>query len=102
MGVSLEAVMKSEIPVQNRTERPAERRERLEKSLEAGLEDSFPASDPINIVQSAPSAADLREAAASGASLGGAGRPAPVVPAGLDAACFPRTWPVTGSMRRWS
>jgi hypothetical protein len=54
MGVSLEAVMKSEIPVQNRTERPAEWRGRLEKSLEAGLEDSFPASDPINIVQLPP------------------------------------------------
>src|SRR5262249_30049822 len=34
--------------------------------------------------------------------LGAGGRPAPLVPAGLDAACFPRTWPVTGSMRRWS
>jgi len=31
---------------------------------------------------------------------GPAGRPAPVVPAGLDAACFPRTCPVTGSIRR--
>jgi hypothetical protein len=46
--------MKSEIPVQNRPERPAEQRGRLEKSLEAGLEDSFPASDPINIVQPPP------------------------------------------------
>jgi hypothetical protein len=54
MGVSLEAVMKSEIPVQNRPERPAGRRERLENPWKRG----FPASDPINIVQSAPSAAD--------------------------------------------
>jgi hypothetical protein len=66
MGVSLEAVMKSEIPVQNRPERPAERRERLEKSLEAGLEDSFPASDPINIVQPLPAPPTL-----GGRRLGG-------------------------------
>ena len=33
-------------------------RERLERSLEEGLEDSFPASDPINVVQPPPTSAD--------------------------------------------
>jgi hypothetical protein len=33
-------------------------RARLERSLEEGLEDTFPASDPINVVQPPPSPAD--------------------------------------------
>jgi hypothetical protein len=33
-------------------------RERLERSLEEGLEDSFPASDPINVVQPPPTPTD--------------------------------------------
>jgi hypothetical protein len=36
----------------------AERRQRLEKSLESGLEDTFPASDAISAVQPLPSAPD--------------------------------------------
>jgi len=40
----------------------AERR-RLEKSLEQGLEGTFPASDPINVVQPPPSALDKKEPA---------------------------------------
>jgi hypothetical protein len=55
-----ETLTKSEVPAENRPETPAERRERLEKSLETGLEDSFPGSDPINIVQPSPTAADRR------------------------------------------
>jgi hypothetical protein len=57
--------MSKETAVDNRAEKPrpetpAERRERVEKSLESGLEDSFPGSDPINIVQPAPSVEDRR------------------------------------------
>jgi hypothetical protein len=33
----------------------------LEKSLERGLEDSFPASDPINVTQPPPSARDKKK-----------------------------------------
>ncbi|HEY2230271.1 MAG TPA: hypothetical protein VGI22_21525 [Xanthobacteraceae bacterium] len=58
MGTSRETVAKNEVPARNRPETPAERWERLEKSLETGLEDSFPASDPLNIVQPPPTAAD--------------------------------------------
>ena len=35
-------------------------RRRLEKSLEEGLEDSFPASDPINVIQPPPSIQDRK------------------------------------------
>jgi hypothetical protein len=37
----------------------AERR-RLDKALEEGLEESFPGSDPVNVVQPAPSPQDRR------------------------------------------
>jgi hypothetical protein len=35
-------------------------RRRLERSLEEGLEDTFPASDPINVIQPPPSPTDKR------------------------------------------
>ena len=41
-----------------RRENPVERRERLEKSLEAGLEDTFPGSDAVNVIQPAPTIFD--------------------------------------------
>ncbi len=37
------------------------RRERLERSLEAGLEGTFPASDPINVTQPPPTKGDNRK-----------------------------------------
>ncbi len=48
----------SEEAAKKRPEDPAERRRRLEKSLELGLEESFPASDAINVVQPPPSVLD--------------------------------------------
>ena len=50
---------------EKRREDPAERRQRLEKSLESGLEDTFPASDAINVVQPRPSVRDGKKSAAS-------------------------------------
>jgi hypothetical protein len=47
---------------ETRSENPAERRQRLEKSLESGLEDTFPASDAINVVQPAPTLQDQKTA----------------------------------------
>jgi len=44
--------------VQNEAE--AKERRRLEKSLEEGLEDSFPASDPVSVTQPPPSAYDKK------------------------------------------
>ncbi|NOJ47254.1 hypothetical protein [Bradyrhizobium archetypum] len=39
---------------------PADREEkrRLDDALEEGLEETFPASDPVNVIQPAPSKAD--------------------------------------------
>ena len=33
---------------------------RLEQALEEGLEETFPASDPVNVAQPAPTRGDLR------------------------------------------
>ncbi len=33
---------------------------RLDEALEEGLEETFPASDPVNVTQPAPSKGDLR------------------------------------------
>ena len=38
------------------------KRRRLERSLEEGLEDSFPASDPINVTQPPPTKIDKEKA----------------------------------------
>jgi hypothetical protein len=48
---------------QDPAQREAEEKERrrLEKSLEEGLEDSFPGSDPVSVTQPPPSAQDRKE-----------------------------------------
>ena len=43
------------------SETDAKERRRLEKSLEEGLEDSFPGSDPISVTQPPPSLQDKNE-----------------------------------------
>ena len=68
MGIPNETEMENEVVEakrkQNEKEREdALRRHRLEKSLEEGLEDSFPASDAINVTQPPPSVQDKREGA---------------------------------------
>ena len=45
---------------ENRKRDPREQ-ERLDEALERGLEDTFPASDPINVTQPPPTAADRRD-----------------------------------------
>jgi hypothetical protein len=72
MGIPNESEMENELleakKKRNETEKEREdalRRSRLEKSLEEGLQDSFPASDPINVTQPPPSAQDKREGARS-------------------------------------
>jgi hypothetical protein len=40
---------------------PAERRRRLEELLDQGLEETFPASDAVSIVQPPPNARDRRK-----------------------------------------
>jgi hypothetical protein len=56
------------VGLDDKTRRDREKRDRdeaqkrrLERSLEQGLEDSFPASDPINVVQPPPTVGDRRK-----------------------------------------
>ena len=58
-----ETAVDNEASQEKHPETPAERRQRLEKSLESGLEDSFPASDPINVVQPPPTILDQKTTA---------------------------------------
>ena len=51
MGIPNETEMKNEVDEKARQDAEAARRRRLEKSLEEGLEGSFPGSDPINVTQ---------------------------------------------------
>jgi len=65
MGRSKDPLLNEAWPVrEGERGRPAEdemaRRRRLEESLEQGLEGTFPASDPINVVQPPPTALDFK------------------------------------------
>jgi hypothetical protein len=52
---------------ERRPEDAEERRRRLEKSLEQGLEDTFPASDAVSVVQPPPSVLDQKSVLEKGA-----------------------------------
>ena len=41
--------------------RTADEKRRLERALDRGLEDSFPASDPVNVTQPPPSKSDRHD-----------------------------------------
>jgi hypothetical protein len=58
MGIPNDTVAERER--QRKSDRDEERRRRLERSLEQGLEDTFPASDPINVTQPPPTVGDKR------------------------------------------
>lgn len=45
----------------DKSEREAEEKRRLDRALERGLEDSFPASDPVNVTQPPPSTSDRKD-----------------------------------------
>jgi hypothetical protein len=47
-------------PAEKVEARKEKERKRAEEALETGLEDTFPASDPVSVTQPAPSAADRR------------------------------------------
>ena len=61
MGIPNETVAEHEVDEKTRREREEVRKRKLEKSLEQGLEDSFPGSDPINVTQPPPSVVDKRK-----------------------------------------
>ncbi len=46
---------------ETKSHQKSEEQKRLDKSLEEGLEDTFPASDPVNVTQPPPSRCDKKE-----------------------------------------
>jgi hypothetical protein len=54
MATPRQTVVEEELDGKTKRDREEVRKHRLERSLEQGLEDSFPASDPINVTQPAP------------------------------------------------
>jgi hypothetical protein len=54
MATPKQTVVEEELDDKTKRDREEVRKRRLERSLEQGLEDSFPASDPINVTQPAP------------------------------------------------
>jgi len=60
MAIPKQTVVEEELDDKSKRDREEVRKRRLERSLEQGLEDSFPASDPINVTQPAPTRRDKR------------------------------------------
>ena len=60
MAIPNPTVAEHELSEKAKRQREEERKRRLEKSLEQGLEDTFPASDPINVTQPAPTPRDKK------------------------------------------
>jgi hypothetical protein len=61
MGIRNDTLLDHEIDEKTRRDQDDAEKRKLEKSLEQGLEDSFPASDPINVTQPAPTVRDKRK-----------------------------------------
>jgi hypothetical protein len=61
MAIPNPTVAEHELSEKERRKREEERQRRLEESLEQGLEDSFPASDPINVTQPPPTSGDKKK-----------------------------------------
>ena len=60
MAIPQRTVVEEERDDKTKCDREEVRKRRLERSLERGLEDSFPASDPVNVTQPAPTRRDKR------------------------------------------
>ena len=58
MPIPNDTVIENSRDAKKRREAEEAQRRKLEKSLEEGLEDSFPASDPINVTQPPPTRTD--------------------------------------------
>lgn len=61
MAIPNKTVIENAAQEEKRKRAEEARRRRLERSLEEGLEDSFPASDAINVIQPPPTVADKYE-----------------------------------------
>jgi len=60
MAIPKLTVVEGERDDKSKRKREDARKRKLERSLEQGLEDSFPASDPVNVTQPAPARSDKR------------------------------------------
>jgi hypothetical protein len=60
MGIPNETVVENERAEVRRKKKEAARRQKLEQDLEEGLEETFPASDPVSVVQPSPGRRDKR------------------------------------------
>jgi len=65
MAIPNETAMEDEDLDEKRKREEAAKRQRLERSLEEGLENTFPASDPINVTQPPPTVEDKRNGSRS-------------------------------------
>jgi nicotinate phosphoribosyltransferase len=54
MAIPKQTVVEDGRDDKSKREREDARKRKLERSLEQGLEDSFPASDPVNVTQPVP------------------------------------------------
>ena len=63
MGIPNETVVKNERTAEREKQEEIKRKEKLERALEKGLEESFPASDPVNVTQPPPSVHDKKHPA---------------------------------------
>jgi hypothetical protein len=61
MPIPNDSVMQNERKFEKRRAEDEAEREKLERALEKGLEESFPASDPVNVVQPPKSKQDKVE-----------------------------------------
>ena len=60
MGIPNQTAAEHERDAKRKGDSDEARRRRLERSLEQGLEDTFPASDPINVTQPPPTVGDKK------------------------------------------
>jgi hypothetical protein len=60
MAIPNETVMENETLEERRKREEIAKQQRLERSLEEGLENTFPASDAINVTQPPPTVEDKR------------------------------------------
>ena len=58
MGIPKDTFVEHEVDDKTKRDKEEAQKRRLEKSLEQGLEDSFPGSDPINVTQPPPTKGD--------------------------------------------
>ena len=61
MGIPNDTLAEHELDEKARRDRDEAHRRRLERSLEQGLEDTFPGSDPINVIQPPKSVGDKKK-----------------------------------------